>query len=163
MGVSGVGKTTVGRLLAAGLGWPFLDADDFHPAANVAKMQAGQPLDDADREPWLATLAAALRQRLERGESAVLACSALKESYRDRLRVGPAVRFVHLRAPREVIRRRLEERRGHFFAPDLLASQLAALEEPEGALSVDVSEPPELVARRIVGELGLEGPGRERS
>ena len=158
MGVSGVGKTTLGRLLAADLGWSFLDADDFHPAANVEKMARGLPLTDADREPWLESLTAALRQRLARGESAVLACSALKQAYRDRLRFDPSVRFVHLKADPEVIRGRLEQRRGHFFAPELLASQLEALEEPEGALAVDVTEPPEVVVRRIVHGLGLGAP-----
>ncbi len=158
MGVSGVGKTTLGRRLASELGWSFLDADDFHPASNVAKMKSGVPLDDADREPWLASLAAAIRARLARGESAVLACSALKEAYRDRLRVDPSVRFVHLTAAPELIRRRLEERRGHYFAPELLASQLEALEEPREALRVDVGEAPDAVVRRILQGLGYPAP-----
>lgn len=155
MGVSGVGKTTLGRLLAAELGWPFIDADDVHPAANVAKMKAGLPLTDADREPWLEALAAELRERLRRGESAVLACSALKEVYRERLRVDASVRFVYLYATPELIRRRLEERSGHFFPERLLASQLETLEEPASALRVDVSETPDAVVRRIVEGLGL--------
>jgi gluconokinase len=161
MGVSGVGKTTLGRLLAAELGWPFLDADDFHPPANVEKMKSGRPLTDADREPWLAALAAAIRERLARGESAVLACSALKEAYRERLRVDPCVRFVFLKADPEVLRRRLEQRKGHYFPPHLLASQLADLEEPEDALEVDVTDPPEVVVPRIVRGLGLAGRSRD--
>lgn len=160
MGVSGVGKTTLGLRLAAELGWPFLDADDFHPAANVAKMSRGLPLTDADRAPWLDALAAGIRERLARGESAVLACSALKHGYRERLRVDPSVRFVYLHADPALIRRRLQERRGHFFAPELLESQLAALEEPREALRVDAADAPDVVVRRIVAGLGLRGPAR---
>lgn len=155
MGVSGVGKTTIGRLLAADLGWPFLDADDFHPPANVEKMSRGLPLTDTDREPWLESLRGAIGESLVRGESAVLACSALKEAYRDRLRVDASVRFIHLKADPEVIRRRLGERREHFFVPDLLASQLEALENPRDALVVDVADAPEAVAHRIAHGLGL--------
>jgi gluconokinase len=155
MGVSGVGKTTIGRLLASDLGWPFLDADDFHPPANVDKMRRGIPLTDADREPWLDSLRDTMRERIARGESAVLACSALKESYRDRLRVDASVGFVHLKADPELIRRRLAQRSGHYFAPALLASQLEALEEPRDGLSVDVADAPEVIAGRIAEELGL--------
>jgi gluconokinase len=158
MGVSGVGKTTIGRVLAADLGWPFLDADDFHSPANVEKMSRGLPLTDADREPWLESLREAIRVRLARGESAVLACSALKETYRERLRVDEAVRFVHLKADPELIRRRLAQRREHFFDPHLLTSQLQALEDPADALVVDVADPPEVVAGRIAQELGLRPP-----
>jgi gluconokinase len=157
MGVSGVGKTTIGRVLAADLGWPFLDADDFHPAANVEKMRRSLPLDDADREPWLEALRGAIRDRLARGESAVLACSALKESYRGLLRVDPSVRFVHLKVDPEVLQRRLAQRREHFFAPELLASQLEALEDPKDALGIDAADAPETVARRIAHALGLAG------
>ena len=159
MGVSGVGKTTIGRLLAADLGWPFLDADDFHPPANVEKMSRGLPLTDADREPWLESLRGAIRERLARGESAVLACSALKAAYRDLLRVDASVRFIHLKADPEVIRRRLGQRREHFFVPELLASQLEALEEPSDALGVDVADAPEVVAGRIAHGLGLARAG----
>jgi gluconokinase len=155
MGVSGVGKTTIGRVLAADLGWPFLDADDFHSPANVEKMARSLPLTDADREPWLEALRTAIGERLARGESAVLACSALKESYRVRLRVDPSVRFVHLTADPELIRLRLGQRREHFFAPELLASQLEALETPADALGMDVADAPEVVARRIADALGL--------
>lgn len=156
MGVSGSGKTTVGQALAVRLGWEFLDADDFHPPANREKMARGVPLDDTDREPWLDALAAVLRERRESGRSVVLACSALKETYRDRLRVGPDVRFVYLKGDFALLRRRLASRHGHYFGPDLLASQLATLEEPASALVVDAGEAPADIVRRIALELGKE-------
>lgn len=155
MGVSGSGKTTVGRLLARHLGWTFLDADDLHPPANVAKMQRGEPLSDADRAPWLDALAAALTERLQRGERSVLACSALKQSYRDRLRVDERVRFVHLHADPELLRRRLTQRAGHFFAPGLLDSQLDTLEPPKDVPTVDAALPPEVLVREIERTIGL--------
>jgi len=160
MGVSGSGKTTLGRRLAADQGWEFLDADDFHSAANKAKMASGQPLTDADRDPWLEALAEALRERVASGRGTILACSALKESYRQRLGVDPAVRFVYLKADAETIRRRLAGRRGHFFDARLLASQFEALEEPEGALVVDVAGSPEDTVLAIERGLGIV-PGRE--
>ena len=159
MGVTGVGKTTVGRLVAQDLGWAFLDADDFHPPASVAKMRSGIPLTDADREPWLAALRSEIDARLHRGESAVLACSALKESYRDRLHAAEAVCFVHLRGDAALIRERLLARRGHYMDPGLLASQLDALEEPQGVLVVDVAGTPTEIASRIEADLGLRPPG----
>ncbi len=152
MGVAGSGKTTIGRLLAAQMGWDFLDADDFHPASNVEKMRRGIPLTDADRDPWLEVLAARIRAQ---GRSAVLACSALKESYRDRLGVNPSVRFVHLTGDPDVVRRRLEKRQGHYAHADLLASQLAALEAPAGVLSFDAADPPERIVAGIRDALGL--------
>lgn len=155
MGVAGAGKTTVGRLLAKDLGWPFLEADDFHPARNVDKMRRGEPLTDADREPWLASLRARIGRLVREGDSAVVACSALKQTYRDRLRIDPAVRFVFLKGGAQLLRRRLEERRDHFFPPELLLSQLEALEEPQGVVTVDVAQPPEQIVREIERELGL--------
>jgi gluconokinase len=161
MGVSGSGKTTVGRLLAERLHWTFLDADDFHLPANVEKMRRGDPLTDADREPWLGALAAVLRESLDRTESVVLACSALKQCYRDRLRVDERVRFVVLKADPDVLRRRLADRPGHYFAPSLLASQLETLELPRDALIVDASASPDALAREIETTLGLDSsPGR---
>lgn len=146
MGVAGSGKTTIGRALAAELGWEFYDADDFHPPSNVGKMARGVPLGDEDRRPWLESLRAAVRGLLERGESAVLACSALRESYRERLLVDERVKLVYLKGDRELIRRRLAERRGHFMSPDLLDSQLAALEEPTPETHFDINAgPAELV------------------
>ena len=155
MGVSGSGKTTMGRRLAADLGWDFLDADDFHSAANKEKMARGLPLTDEDRAPWLGALAEALRERVRSGRGAILACSALRESYRETLRVDPAVRFVHLKADVETIRRRLGGRRGHFFNAGLLTSQLEALEEPKDALVVDVTGAREATALAIKRGLGL--------
>lgn len=154
MGVAGSGKSTVGRLLAERLGWPFLDGDDFHPPGNVEKMRRGEPLADADRLPWLARLRDLAADCLARGESAVLACSALKESYRRILAGGdPRVRFVYLRADPDLLASRLEARTGHFFARALLESQLAALEEPppaSPAFVVDASLPAEAAVREIL-------------
>jgi carbohydrate kinase (thermoresistant glucokinase family) len=150
MGVAGSGKSTVGRLLAERLGWPFLDGDDLHPTESVEKMRRGVPLTDADRLPWLERLAELIRQR----ESAVLACSALKESYRRILSGGdPRVRFVYLRADPALLASRLEKRTGHFFARTLLDSQLATLEEPapaSTAIVVDASQPAEAAVQEIL-------------
>jgi gluconokinase len=161
MGVSGSGKTTVGRELAASLGWTFLDADDFHPAANVAKMSRGEPLTDEDRRPWLDSL----RERIDlahgRGEDAVLACSALKHAYRDYLRADePAqVRYVYLEGSEELIRERLAKRRGHFMPPGLLHSQFEALEPPADAVRIDVTPAPDVIAGKIRAALGLRVRG----
>lgn len=140
MGVSGSGKTTLGRALAAALGWDFADADDFHPASNVAKMRAGTPLDDADRAPWLALLRAEIERRLAADRPLVLACSALKRAYRAALRTDhPRARLIQLDGARELIARRLAERPGHFMPASLLDSQLAALETPTDAIRIDIS------------------------
>jgi gluconokinase len=155
MGVSGSGKTTVGRLLAEDLGWEFLEADDFHPPANIDKMRRGVPLDDEDRDPWLAAIAGALENRTRGRRNAILACSALKQAYRKRLRVSPDVRFVYLKGTHGQIEDRLEDRRGHFFSPELLESQFEALEEPGDALVVDVSQTPAAIVQQIKRELGL--------
>jgi gluconokinase len=147
MGVSGSGKSTVGARLAQRLGWDFAEGDDFHPAANVAKMAAGQPLTDADREPWLAAIAAWIDAELEAGRRGVITCSALKRGYRDRLRRAD-VRFVYLRVARGELERRLTSRPGHFMPARLLDSQLAVLEPPaadEAALTVDADEPEQSV------------------
>ena len=138
MGVSGCGKTTVGRALAEALGWPFLDADDFHPPANVEKMRAGTPLTDDDRWPWLDRLAAEMSAIDARGGGAVLGCSALKEAYRTRLARAGDVRLVHLKGDRATIASRLAARAGHYMPPTLLASQFATLEEPADAIVVDI-------------------------
>ncbi len=131
MGVSGCGKTTVGRLLATRLDWPFLDADDLHPPANVAKMAAGIPLTDADRAPWLAMVAAWMAERRAAGEPGVVACSALKRAYRDTLRASdPDLRLVFLEGERELLAERLTHRHGHFFPQRLL---LGPTRRPRGA------------------------------
>lgn len=158
MGVSGAGKTTVGRRLAATLDWDFLDADDFHPPANRRKMASGRPLDDADRGPWLDRLRRELDTRRLRGRSVVLACSALKRSYRTTLLAGrPEIGVVFLHGSRELLARRLAARQGHFMAPELLTSQLATLEapSPEEALILDVEAPPERLVREILCALDL--------
>ncbi len=150
MGVSGVGKTTVGRRLAADLGWPFYDGDDFHPPENVDKMEHGLPLTDADRAPWLDRLRSLIERHLTRDESAVLACSALKATYRERLKQGDAaVRFVYLAADVDLIRDRMTGRPGHYMPVDLLESQFEALEEPADALTVAAAAPVEAIVERI--------------
>ena len=140
MGVSGSGKTTVGCALAQELGWDFLDADAFHPEANVAKMANGVALTDDDRWPWLDRLVVEMRAVNERGEHAVLGCSALKQAYRDRLSRAGELRWVYLKGDTATIEPRLASRRGHYMPPSLLASQFAALEEPSAALVVDIRQ-----------------------
>ena len=149
MGVTGSGKTTIGRQLSTELGWKYYDADDFHPPINVEKMSAGIPLDDADRIPWLETLRELVRNCLARGENAVLACSALKASYRQYLLMNENVRLVHLQGDYELIQGRLRSRRGHFMNPALLDSQFATLEEPEPNVQVDISLSPDEIVKRI--------------
>ncbi len=148
MGVAGSGKTTIGRQLAAELGWHFADADEFHPPANVAKMSAGIPLDDTDRAPWLAAIRLYIDARLDRRENAVVTCSALKEKHRAILLGGaPDVKLVYLRGSRELLWSRISGRTGHFMKPAMLDSQLAALEEPGNALVVDIApSPQEIIA-----------------
>lgn len=141
MGVCGSGKTTVGEILAQQLAWPFFDADDFHPEANVAKMASGQPLADADRWPWLDGIAEEMRRVLDRGGHAVLACSALKDAYRSRLQRAGDVRIVYLKGDQATIAARLAERHHKYMPASLLPSQFAALEEPAGALVVDIRQP----------------------
>lgn len=138
MGVSGSGKTTTGEALAAALGWQFFDGDDFHAAANVARMAAGQPLTDADRWPWLDSIAGKMREILARDDSAVFACSALKESYRQRLMGAGDVRVVHLKGDVATIAARIGQRAHRYMPASLLPSQFAALEEPEGAIVIDI-------------------------
>lgn len=143
MGVSGSGKTTMGQALAQGLGWAFVDADDLHPAANRSKMAGGQPLSDADRAPWLDQVAACIAGA-GAGTGVVVACSALKRAYRERLRVAdPALAFVYLNPPAAVLAERLARRRGHFMPPALLDSQLATL-EPPGADEAPITVPSDL-------------------
>ncbi|MGH7872206.1 MAG: gluconokinase [Candidatus Binatia bacterium] len=154
-GVAGAGKTTVGKLLAKELSWRFYEGDDFHPAANVEKLRRGEPLTDDDRRPWLDTLRDVIQAALERGENGVLACSALKRSYRARLRVSERVIFVHLAAGPDVIQRRLERREGHFMNPSLIESQFATLETPQAALSLDASLPPDVLVQQVRQALSI--------
>jgi gluconokinase len=159
MGVTGAGKTTVGRLLATELGAEFIDADDYHPPANVAKMRSGTPLDDTDRAPWLARLNAMLGERESAGRGVVLACSPLKAAYRCKLVEGlTKVRLVHLTGSESLLRERLDARHGHYMNPRLLDSQLATLEEPGDAITIDIFQSPAEMVRAIRSALS-EGAG----
>ena len=153
MGPTGAGKTTVGQCLAARLGYRFEDADAFHTAANIEKMAKGTPLDDADRQGWLASIDRALRDWSEEGRDVVFACSLLKRAYRERVYHGPDTELVYLRATYEVIEQRLRTRRGHFADARLLASQFATLEEPSDAIIVDATRPPEAIVDELVAIL----------
>ena len=143
MGVSGSGKTTVGAKLAQELGWSFYDADDFHSEANREKMAQGMALNDEDRAEWLASLRGLIRKHLEEGSSCVLACSALKQRYRDTLAVNEKVRFAYLRGSFEQVETRMKRRKDHYMPVQLLQSQFEALEEPLDAVIVDISHTPE--------------------
>ena len=160
MGVSGAGKSTTGEALARRLGWPFIEGDAFHPAANVEKMHNGIPLTDADRDPWLHALAAELARFQAQGESSVMGCSSLKRAYRDILRTGaPRVRFVHVHGTRALLTGRLANRSGHFFAPSLLDSQLNTLEllgPDEDGVVVDMALSVEDQVDLAIRLLGLE-------
>jgi gluconokinase len=156
MGVVGSGKTTIGRLLAQELGWEFADADDFHPAVNIEKIRHGIPLGDEDRQPWLDRLHEAILGWIARGRNVVLACSALKRAYRKTLDARPGVRFVYLKGSAALIAERLRSRQGHFAGEQILTSQLADLEEPEGALTVDIFATPGQIVDKIRQGLGLE-------
>lgn len=155
MGVTGAGKTTVGSLLAQQLGWEFMDADNFHPESNLAKMRRGIPLSDDDRRPWLELLRAEIARRDEAQLSLVLACSALKEEYRRILVAGPSVKFVYLNGDAQQIAQRLRARRGHFADEQILAGQFADLEEPDDAIRVDVGGTPEKIVMEIREKLGI--------
>src|SRR5271169_4440164 len=155
MGVVGSGKTTIGSLLAEQLGWEFADADDFHPPSNVEKIRRGIPLSDDDRRPWLQRLRGAINQWVTEGRDVVLACSALKRSYRQELDAGPDVRFVYLKGTANLIAERLRSRHGHFADEQILASQFADLEEPEAAVTVDIESTPQQIVAEIRQRLGL--------
>jgi len=155
-GVAGSGKTTIGRLLAQELQWPYFEGDDFHPAANKEKMGRGVPLDDNDREPWLAAIRQTIDECVAQHRSAVFSCSALKEKYRRQLADGRTeVRLVFLTGSRELLRERLEGRAGHYMKPGMLDSQLTILEPPADALTVDVGPSPEMLVTGIRRQLAL--------
>ena len=157
MGVAGCGKTSVGERLAERLGWSMLEGDAFHPQANKDKMAGGTPLTDDDRLPWLDEIAREMRRHDSGGQSAIVTCSALKRSYRDRLRAGAAdVRFVHLTGTRAVHEERIRARTGHFMPASMLDSQLATLEPPgadEAAIAVDIDQPLEAIAGKVIAWL----------
>jgi gluconokinase len=159
-GPAGSGKTTVGKLLSGKLGWEFADADDFHSAANIAKMRSGRPLSDSDRFPWLAAIGAWMDEQIAAGKSAVVACSALARRYRDALLAGrDEVRIVFLEVSREEAFRRLHTRHGHFFGEQMVASQFAELEAPEPdetTIVVPTDRPADQVAENICELLGLD-------
>ena len=155
MGVTGSGKTTIGSLLAKRLSWDFADADDYHSAANKEKIRHGIALTDADREPWLATLREQISRWIVAKKNVVLACSALKRSYRQQLLAGTEVKFVYLKGTYDLIAERLAHRKGHFADEHILASQFATLEEPSDAIMVDIHPSPEKIVAEICERLGL--------
>jgi gluconokinase len=157
MGVSGSGKSTIGQLLADSLHWEFADADSFHSPENIEKMRHGIPLNDLDRMPWLLALQQAIQQWLQKNKNMVLACSALKASYRQVLVLDEErVKLVYLKGAFELIQKRLQTRQTHFMPEKLLKSQFDALQEPSGAITVDVSDPAEVIVQKIRVSLGIE-------
>ncbi len=156
MGVSGSGKTTVGRMLAKRLGWPFHDTDGLHPQSNRTKMSRGIPLNDDDRSPWLEAVRELIARYVDQGRNAVVACSALKRVYRTQIGAGLTdVKLVCLKGDLDLIARRLADRHGHFFDPHLLASQFDTLEEPADAIVEDVARPPEAIVESIIARVEL--------
>ena len=156
MGVAGSGKSTVGAMLARRLGWPFHDADDLHPTTNREKMSQGLALTDEDRWPWLDTIRALIENYFAIGEDAIIACSALKQSYRDRIITDPAVvKLVYLKGSYELIAARLAERHGHFFKATLLNSQFDTLEEPRDAIVEDISSDANVIVEEIIEKLAI--------
>lgn len=155
MGVTGSGKTTIGSQLAAKLDWRYYDADDFHPPANVRKMSNGIPLDDSDRLPWLETLRTLISEALHCNQSCVLACSALKQRYRDYLLIDEQVKLIYLKGDYDLIQTRLDQRQGHYMAPKLLASQFEILEEPESDTQIEIASEPAEIVREIIERLHL--------
>lgn len=157
MGVSGVGKTTIGQVLSDKLGWALFDADEFHSPASIEKMRNGIPLEDADRWPWLDRMNAMLVEKEGPAESLLLACSALKQVYRDRLAKGAVdLRWIYLKGSIDLIRERLEARKGHYMKAGLLESQFATLEDPGNALNVDVNDSPDAIANLILRQLQIK-------
>jgi gluconokinase len=158
MGVAGCGKTTVGKLLANQLGWPYFEADDFHSVANKEKMARGTPLNDDDRAPWLASIRTRIDECVTAGQSAVFTCSALKEKYREVLMQGAPVKLIHLVGNAATIESRITQRESHYMKANMLQSQFATLEVPADALTLDIRETPEALVKTIRQECGLARP-----
>jgi gluconokinase len=160
IGVSGSGKSTIGTMLARAMHHQFLEGDELHPRSNVDKMRDGSPLTDNDRAPWLAALHARIEDCWRRGEDLVVACSALKQTYRDTLEERVRIQWVYLKGSQELIRFRLEQRSGHFMKADMLASQFEALEEPSAvaAIIVDISLPPDVIVAQVLGQVSRSNP-----
>jgi gluconokinase len=156
MGVAGSGKSTVGESLATELHYKFLDGDSLHPPRNIEKMRHDIPLTDADRAPWLAAIHGCIVESLQRAEDLVVACSALKQRYRDALNSGVVITWVYLKGSKELIGERLRQRRHHFMKPEMLASQFAVLEEPADAIVVDVAMEPSVIVGQIVKALRVQ-------
>lgn len=151
MGVSGAGKTTIGKMLALRLGWKYFEGDDFHPESNIEKMNSGIPLNDQDRLPWLYALSNLIERLEKNDQSAIIACSALKEGYREILTEhSKEVRFVYLKGNYKLLKKRLNQRHGHFMNPSLLKSQIESLEEPVNTLTIDITLTPEEIADKIL-------------
>lgn len=160
MGISASGKSTLGSTLAKSLGWEFLEGDDYHPRANIEKMRSGTPLNDEDRLPWLRSINRTLGRLDEDGRNAVLACSALKESYREILAQGiKQMRYVYLDGNPQLIRERIENRKGHFMPPELIDSQIATMEPPQNAIRVNIEQPVEIQAKLVLEALGSDRDG----
>jgi gluconokinase len=156
MGVSGCGKSTIASILAEKLGWKYFDGDSFHSAANIAKMSRGIPLNDEDRADWLAAMADMIRNSIQNSESGILACSALKQKYRDQLCVDQSqVKFVYLKGSYDAIKMRMESRPGHYMKPGMLDSQFADLQEPVDAIIVDIQQSPKEIVTEIIRQLSL--------
>lgn len=146
MGVSGCGKTTIGKMTAETLGVPYYEGDEYHPQENVEKMSRGLPLNDEDRVGWLRRLADLMKEKLDEGESGVLSCSALKKKYRDRLRVDPEkVHFIYLKGSYDLIHERMESRTNHYMPTDLLKSQFNTLEEPDTVFTIEIDQTPDKI------------------
>jgi gluconokinase len=156
MGVEGSGKTTIGKMLAEKLGWKFYDADDYHPNGNIEKMRSGVPLNDDDRWPWLKEVRKLINSSMNLNEPSIIACSALKRSYREYLKQQKEkITFVYLKGDKNTISKRLASRKGHFAGTLLLESQLKTLEEPEGVITADIAKQPDVIADYIIEKLEL--------
>ncbi len=153
MGVSGCGKTTIGKMLGKKLGWKYYEGDDFHPKENVEKMSSGIPLNDDDRKPWLLALRDIIENHLNDNTGAVVSCSSLKHNYRDILKVNEYVKFVYLKGDYDTILKRMETRKGHYFKPEMLKSQFEALEEPVNVIEENIELEPEQIVSDVLDKI----------